>query len=205
MHSADKAELRAVLLAARRARRPKEIERAREAVRSAVLVQQAAQGWRCVAAYLPLRTEPGSVELLAELHARGVRVLVPVLLPDRDLDWAEWPGTVAQPDAVAQPGTIGQVGAPLGVVGQAGAPLGVDAVGAADAVLAPALAVAADGTRLGRGGGSYDRALRRARVGATVAALVYDTELLTSLPAEPWDVPVGAAVTPSGWRDLVHT
>jgi 5-formyltetrahydrofolate cyclo-ligase len=64
----------------------------------------------------------------------------------------------------------------------------------------PALAVDRTGNRLGRGGGSYDRALRRA-TGLTIA-LLYDEDLVDVLPAEPHDVPVAAAVTPS--YGLVH-
>jgi 5-formyltetrahydrofolate cyclo-ligase len=61
-------------------------------------------------------------------------------------------------------------------------------------VLVPALAVDRHGNRLGRGGGSYDRALARA-TGLTVAVL-YDGELVDLLPVEPHDVPVNAVVTP---------
>lgn len=167
-----KAELREELLAARRALAPEEIERARAAVRAHVL-ERVTGG--CIAAYEPLRTEPGSTELLAALVARGLRVLVPVTLPDRDLDWAEW------------------------TAGGHGSPLGRSAVADAGLVLVPALAVAPDGTRLGRGGGSYDRALRRASPSAVTAALLFDGELREGLPRDPWDVPVRAAVTPSGW------
>lgn len=174
-----KQRLRAALLAARRERGAAELETARAAVRDVVVHRVRAAGWRCVAAYEPLRTEPGSVELLAGLCGAGARVLVPVTLPDNDLDWAEW-----------EPGA------------GAGAPLGPRAVADADAVLVPALAVAADGTRLGRGGGSYDRALRRVRPGAVVAALLFDGEAVDTLPREEWDVPVAAVVTPSGWREV---
>jgi len=52
--------------------------------------------------------------------------------------------------------------------------------------------------RLGRGGGSYDRALGRVPVGTFVCALVYDGELLDEVPREPHDRPVSAVVTPSG-------
>ncbi len=173
---ADKQDLREELLQERRALTPEAIESARAAVRRAVLDHVAAQGWSAVAAYLPLRTEPGSHELIDALVRRGVRVLVPVTLPDRDLDWVELPGDV---------------------------PLGVDAITEADAVLVPALAVAADGTRLGRGGGSYDRALARVRAGVPIAALLYDGELLAHLPNEDWDLPVTATVRPTqGWQDL---
>lgn len=180
MHAAEKAALREQLTAARGARAADEIERARADVRAAVLARAATAGWRCVAGYVPLRTEPGSLELLSELTRLGVLVLVPVLLADRDLDWAPW-------DADA--------GAP-------GAALGRDTIAGADAVLVPALAVAANGVRIGRGGGSYDRALPRARQDATVAALLFDGELVAELPREEWDRPVTAVVTPAGWREL---
>jgi 5-formyltetrahydrofolate cyclo-ligase len=100
-------------------------------------------------------------------------VLLPVLLPDRDLNWATSDGRLLGPDAIA----------------------------GCDVVLVPALAVDRTGNRLGRGGGSYDRALRRAR-GLTIAVL-YDGELAEALPAQPHDVAVGAVVMPtSGLRRL---
>lgn len=175
MHE-DKVALRRRFLDARRAMPAAAIEDARAAVRAAVLGRCRAEGWRRVAAYVPLRTEPGSTELLEQLTGQGVEVLVPLLLADRDLDWAVWPGD---------------------------APLGAAAIGQVDAVLVPAVAVARDGTRLGRGGGSYDRALARVAPGVSVAALVYDDELVEALPAERWDVPVAGVVTPrGGWQQL---
>jgi 5-formyltetrahydrofolate cyclo-ligase len=170
--AAAKAELREELMAARRARTAAELEAARAGIRARVLERLDAE---CVAAYVPLRTEPGSTALLDGLAGRGVRVLVPLTQLDRDLDWAQW--------------------SPTGL----GPPLGVKAVSGAGLVLVPALAVARDGTRLGRGGGSYDRALRRVPAGVETAALVFDDELRPELPRADWDVTVSAAVTPSGW------
>ena len=63
-------------------------------------------------------------------------------------------------------------------------------------VLAPALAVDHAGNRLGRGGGSYDRALARVGPLIPVIALLYDAELLGHVPAEPHDTPVRAAARP---------
>jgi 5-formyltetrahydrofolate cyclo-ligase len=180
VHFTDKATARDQLVTARRALSVDAIEAARRDVSAAVLARCDASGWRCVGAYVPLRTEPGSTVLLDSLSDHGVTVLVPVLLADRDLDWAEW-------DVTSQ---------------KAGIPLGTDAIADADALLVPALAVARDGTRLGRGGGSYDRALRRAAAGVPVAALLYDGELVESLPHDDWDVPVSAVVTAAGWHDL---
>jgi len=178
MPPADKQDLRDELLQERRARTSAQIEGARGAVRAHVVAAAARFGWTCVAGYVPLRSEPGSVELLEALAASGATVLVPITLPDRDLDWTRW----GQTD-----------------------PLGVDAVGRADAVLVPALAVAADGTRLGRGGGSYDRALPRVRPGVPIVALLYPEEVRVELPRETWDVPVTAYVTPDGWTSIDPT
>jgi 5-formyltetrahydrofolate cyclo-ligase len=180
VHNAAKASRRRDLTAARLARPSDAIEAARGDVCAAVLERCAEAGWRCVGAYVPLRSEPGSIALLDRLTRAGVRVLVPVLLADRDLDWAEWDATTHE----------------------AGRILGVAAIGQADALLVPALAVARDGTRLGRGGGSYDRVLRRTTAGIPVAALLFDGELVDDLPSDDWDMPVTAVVTPAGWYEL---
>ncbi len=171
----QKAQLRDQFTQHRRARSAEEITRARESVCGHVLRRCASDGWGTVAGYVPLRTEPGSTELLDALLARRVRVLVPHLLPDLDLDWTAWP------DA---------------------ARLGTSAIARVDAVLVPALAVARDGTRLGRGGGSYDRALARVSDGVAVYALLYDDELVDQLPSDEWDVPVAEVVSPAGWHQL---
>ncbi len=112
-------------------------------------------------------------------------MLLPCLDADDDLDWA--------PDT----------GAPLrrGLRGTDEPPpprLGREAVSAADVVVVPAVAVARDGTRLGRGGGSYDRALQRVRPGTPVVALLFDGDLLEAMPRAAHDVPVTHAATPSG-------
>ncbi len=186
MHN-EKAALRTRLLAARRAGSPEERESAARAL-AAHAVELAAAG-RTVAAYVSVGAEPGTRPLLDALVARGVRVLLPVLLPDNDLDWARYEGA-------------GQLApAARGLLEPTGARLGPDAVTEASVVLLPGLAVDRRGLRLGRGGGSYDRVLARlAAAGARplLATLLYEGELLERVPAEPHDLPVDAAVTPSG-------
>ena len=142
----SKAALRAQLLAARAARSDVDRTAARSAIAGWALERVLARSLGCVAAYVPLRNEPGSLELLDGLAAAGVRVLVPEVLPDLDLAWAEW-----SPPRSGVEGSLGD----------------------AELVFVPALAVDPAGNRLGRGGGSYDRALaprtaRDARSGAVV-------------------------------------
>lgn len=138
---------------------------------------------RTVAAYVAFDTEPATDLLLAGLLRRGVRVLVPVLLPDRDLDWACWAG----------PGDL--VDGLLGLYEPPGTRLGITAVASVDVLVCPGLAVDPSGTRLGRGGGSYDRALARTRPDALRVLLLDDAEVVDSLPAELHDEPVHVAVT----------
>ena len=198
---ADKQDLRAEFLQQRRTLTPAAVTAARASVRAAVLTRCEAAGWTTIAAYLPLRTEPGSLELLDELMGQGVRVLVPMTLPDRDLDWVALADKA--PAFIADPGSARRSWPSPPPVDRTPVPLGVSAITSAEAVLVPALAVAADGTRLGRGGGSYDRALARVSPGVPVAALLYDGEVLAHLPRDKWDISVTAYVTPAaGWRDL---
>ncbi|KUJ70129.1 5-formyltetrahydrofolate cyclo-ligase [Streptomyces albus subsp. albus] len=185
---ANKAVLRRRLLSVRSGLTPDDIETAQDALaRHALeLPELAAAG--TVAAYVSVGREPGTRALLDTLRARGVRVLLPVLLPDNDLDWAVYQG----PDGLARAGR--------GLLEPTGDRLGPDAVLGADTVLLPGLAVDRRGLRLGRGGGSYDRVLARLDAAGAAPALVvllYDAELLDEVPAEAHDRPVRAAITPA--------
>jgi 5-formyltetrahydrofolate cyclo-ligase len=93
------------------------------------------------------------------------------------------------------------VGSPL-LREPAGCPLGPDAVARADLVLVPALAVDRAGVRLGRGGGSYDRALARVAAKTLVVALLYDGEVHDALPAEAHDRVVSAVLSPAGFHTI---
>lgn len=128
-----------------------------------------------IAAYVSIGTEPPTGPLLAAFEG----VLLPVLLPDGNLDWARHDGTL--------------VPAAHGLVEPGGPRLGTAAVTRCDLVIVPALAVDRAGCRLGRGGGSYDRVLPRV-TGCTLSPL-YDDELVESLPRAPHDVAVRAVVT----------
>jgi 5-formyltetrahydrofolate cyclo-ligase len=185
---AGKSALRERILAARRAR-PK-AERTAAAAAIVVALLQRLSTVRAFAAYVPEETEPGYGRLPAAYTQLGARVLLPVVPPaGSELAWAVDTGRLA-------PGRFG-------LLEPVGPRLGPTAIGTADVIVVPALAVARDGVRLGRGGGYYDRALRHARPDAVVVALVFDDELLDELPFEPHDHRVDAVVTPSrGWQAL---
>jgi 5-formyltetrahydrofolate cyclo-ligase len=184
-HAMDgKASLRAELVGARRRRSARERQAA-----GLALSRQALQEWPetpAVAAYAAVGTEPPTRPVLDALREAGTEVWLPVVV-GRDLEWATyegWDGLVEGPASLLQPSSGRRPRPPDHVA----------------LWLVPALAVDRIGIRLGRGGGYYDRALgspdqdRPARV----VAVVYDTELLDRLPREPHDVPVDAALMPSG-------
>lgn len=76
--------------------------------------------------------------------------------------------------------------------------------GRPDIVLVPLIAVDARGNRLGQGGGHYDRTLAALRAERRVRAVgvAWDMQCVDALPVDPWDAPLDAVATPTGWRDF---
>ncbi|WP_448625477.1 5-formyltetrahydrofolate cyclo-ligase [Geodermatophilus sp. URMC 64] len=181
-----KAALRERFLSRRRARTSAERAAAAAAVSAALL--RGLAGTRTMAAFAPDEIEPGFGRLPAAYTQLGARVLLPITPNDGDeLSWAVDTGRLA-------PGRYG-------LLEPVGPRLGPTAIGTAEVVVVPALAVDRGGVRLGRGGGYYDRALVHARADAVLVAVVFDDELVDELPAETHDRRVTAVVTPSGgWQ-----
>jgi 5-formyltetrahydrofolate cyclo-ligase len=134
-----------------------------------------------VAAYVSVGREPGTGPLLDGLLSLGKRVILPLLQPDNDLDWAVHDGRL--------------VSASRGLLEPEGRPLGFDAIATADVVIVPGLAVDPTGMRMGRGGGSYDRALGRVPVGTFTCVLLNSEEVLPQVPRDSHDRRVSAAAT----------
>lgn len=144
--------------------------------------QPAYDGQFCVAIYRSLPHEPPTEALAVMMHGRSARVIVPETLPDMDLDWHE-----LRADGSERPA------------------LGLDGIGAAVLILTPALAVDHSGTRLGQGGGCYDRALARRHHDAVIVAIVNDEEYAAwPRPREAHDVGVNAVITPGGGLSAIR-
>lgn len=127
-----------------------------------------------VLSYESLPHEPSTVAVNDALRARGHRVLVPITLADMQLDWCD----------LDDPGRT---------------PFGIDAPTGADLVLAPGLAVDRDGTRLGQGGGCYDRVLPMLGRDCPVLVLLHPGEHTDEvLPRDDHDVAVTTVVTALG-------
>jgi 5-formyltetrahydrofolate cyclo-ligase len=183
-----KIALRDQLLTARRRRSLLEQQTAAAAVAERLLAWAPVRRAATVAAYASVGVEPATGLLLEELVLAGKRVVLPVLQPDGDLDWAVYGGELLP--------------ARRGLLEPPGPRLGRDAVATADVVLVPGLAVDRRGNRLGRGGGSYDRALGRVPAGTPVVALLHDDEVVEAVPVAEHDRPVTAVATPSAVRVL---
>ena len=184
MHDIDKGTLRRRQVAARTAMPDSIRSESGRLIRDHVLEMPQVTSAGTIAAYYSVGTEPDTRGLIFALWKRGSYVVLPVLLPDGDLDWASYEG----PESLA-PG-------PRGVLQPVEPVRGIGTVARADVVLVPALAVDVRGRRLGRGGGSYDRALARVGPQVPTIALLYDSELLPSVPAEEHDQGVRAVARP---------
>ncbi|WP_436971018.1 5-formyltetrahydrofolate cyclo-ligase [Micromonospora coxensis] len=190
-HSAPEAkrDIRVALLAARRALTADQRAGAAASVLAELVDLVRRLRPRRMTGYVPVGSEPGGPGMPEALRAAlpaGGELLLPVLRDDLDLDWAAYAG----PDSL--------VAAGRGMREPDGPRLGRAAVGGAELVVVPALAVDRRGLRLGRGGGSYDRALARVPASALTVALLHDGEFVDVLPAQPHDRPVRAVITPSG-------
>lgn len=139
-----------------------------------------------VACYLSMPSEPGTAPLIELLRQRDIRVLLPRVSGD-SLEWIELKNSTALTESA------------LGIQEPTGSPI-PHALSDCDAIVMPALAVSRDGIRLGQGGGYYDRALHQVRSfadgGPMRIALIFEDELLDSLPHESHDSRVDQAVTP---------
>lgn len=130
-----------------------------------------------VLSYESLPHEPPTTRLNPALQAAGHRVLVPITLADFRLQWCD----------LADPGRT---------------PLGVDAPATAEMAVVPALAVDTTGTRLGQGGGCYDRVLPMLPAGTPVLVLLHPGEHTSeALPCDPHDVRVTTVLTAGGVTD----
>ncbi|MBX3091772.1 MAG: 5-formyltetrahydrofolate cyclo-ligase [Cryobacterium sp.] len=137
-----------------------------------------------VAAYLPAHDEPNIRPFLAWAHEQDIRILLPVSRDDGLLDWAV--STDAEQEG------IGGMPEPVGEL------LGPIAINDVDLILVPAAAVDQTGMRLGWGRGYFDRTLGSMEKCPPVFAVIFDGELIGSVPTELHDKRVDGAVTPDG-------
>jgi len=174
-----KGVLRSALRAERRGRSPEEIARASREISASVLRLAVFQHIRHLVAYAAAPGEVDPADLVQAAISRGLTIYFPRLV-EPTLEF------LACPPARLRLGAFG-LSEPPG-----GHPL--DPASPDVLFLVPGLAFDPAGTRLGRGGGHYDRALADHRSAMRIG-LACEAQIQSSLPREPWDQPMDAVVT----------
>jgi len=138
-------------------------------------------GIRRVAGYLAANAEIDPAPLLAQLHAAGKALYLPVIREDNSLHFAPWaPGDELVNNRYG--------------IGEPTAATGLCEAGELDAVLLPLVGWTRRGQRLGMGGGFYDRSLAGVS-GVLKVGLAFAAQELAGLPAEPWDIDLDFVAT----------
>ncbi|MFY9263180.1 MAG: 5-formyltetrahydrofolate cyclo-ligase [Actinomycetaceae bacterium] len=147
------------------------------------------QGRESVACYVSTPTEPATEDLIDALYDAGKTVVLPKLGPGLTRAWGLYrgrddlqqlaPGRPPEPSGEAFPNTY---------------------LASVDAIIMPALAIAHDGSRLGQGGGWYDRVLKEVRPETLIGAMVFPWEFVDrDLPQEELDVKIPYVILPDRW------
>ncbi|HWL03093.1 MAG TPA: 5-formyltetrahydrofolate cyclo-ligase [Microbacteriaceae bacterium] len=181
---AQKRALRAEIRERRRIMPAADRERAAEAITRRLIELAERRDVASVAAYLSTPVEPSTRGFLAWALEAGVRVLLPISRSDGLLDWAPYDGKDEDLDWLGMPQPTSEILSPL-------------AVNDVDLILVPAAAVDRTGMRMGWGRGYFDRTLGSMGQRPPVYAIVFDSELVDTVPSERQDEPVDGAVTPS--------
>jgi 5-formyltetrahydrofolate cyclo-ligase len=135
-------------------------------------------GARSVGVYLSFGSEPATDAFVVAAKAAGISLAAPTTGPNSSMEFALLEGPTKSSElGFLQP--IGEIVEPDEL----------------DLIIAPALSVDSFGNRLGRGGGFFDRYLEH--FNGPVAAVVFEHELVSTIPSEAHDKPVQYAVTPS--------
>lgn len=181
----QKRALRAELRERRRIRTATERERAGLQITQHLIDLTSDVGSRSIAAYLSTPEEPGTREFLHWAWENNIRVLLPVSRADGLLDWAPYDGDDEDEDLLGMPTPTSEL-------------LGPIAINSVDLIIVPAASVDRTGMRLGWGRGYFDKTLGSMENCPPVYAVIFDDELVDTVPAERHDQRVNGVVTPSG-------
>ncbi|MGN6326717.1 5-formyltetrahydrofolate cyclo-ligase [Pseudolysinimonas sp.] len=185
----QKRALRAELRERRRARTSTQREHDSAAITAHLEELVGRLSARTVTCYLSLPDEPPTRDFVHWAHLQGMRVLLPVSREDGLLDWAPYDGQEEEEDALGLPAPTTEL-------------LGPIAINAADLIVIPAASVDRSGMRMGWGRGYFDKTLGSMEGCPPVYAVIFDDELVDSVPRDRHDMPVDGVVTPSGITDL---
>jgi 5-formyltetrahydrofolate cyclo-ligase len=183
--SHEKRALRAELRERRRITTSKERDEADAAITQNLIDLTTGLGSRSIAAYLSTPDEPATREFLEWACDNDIRVLLPVSRADGLLDWAPYDGEDEDEDLFGMPTPTSEL-------------LGPIAINGVDLIIVPAASVDRTGMRMGWGRGYFDKTLGSMEGCPPVYAVIFDHELVDSVPSERHDQRVNGVVTPSG-------
>ncbi len=184
-----KRALRAELRERRRIMTTTEREQATSHITAHLRELATALGARSVAAYLPANDEPNIRPFLNWAESQGITLLFPISRDDGLLDWTRGEGEIEQEGLFGMPEPVGELLAPR-------------AINDVDLIVVPAASVGRDGMRMGWGRGYFDRTLGSMEKCPPVYAVIFDRELVDSVPTEVHDRGVDGVVTPSAIVDF---
>ncbi len=184
---AGKRALRAAIRETRRTREPdpSDAERIADHVMDLEMVRHACSAGLPVACFVSRAEEPPTTELRSRLISEGALLVAP-RIQDENLVWVH---VTAETTWDVNRWKIEE-------------PLGPKFDGSPAVWIIPALAIDADGYRLGQGGGYYDRALEHVDADTPIIAIVFEQEVIPEVPREEHDHPVDIVVTPDRVRWL---
>lgn len=181
-----KAILRNEIRARLRAMSPEQLASASAQLVARMLTQPMWQHAKSILLFSPLGFEPNINPLLREAIAAGKRAALPwfdaatqsysaryVSDPERDLVVAKF--GILEPCSSCEPAPLNRL----------------------DLALVPGVAFDAQGRRLGRGKGFYDRLLTHVR--GTKCGVAFDEQIVEEIPAGPLDVTLNCILTPTRW------
>jgi 5,10-methenyltetrahydrofolate synthetase len=148
-----------------------------------------AQG-RVVSGYWPIKGEPDLRPLMADLHAAGVKIALPLVEQKAaPLIFRRWTPNTAM--------IRGNWNIPV-------PPPGADAV-TPDITLAPLVGWDSEGFRLGYGGGYFDRTLAALTPRPFTIGIGFHSARLTTIFSQPHDIPLDVILTQEGAQVLGPT
>jgi len=181
----DKATLRDQIGQRRKRLAQATVARASEAICEQVLALPAVRDAGCVMSYVSLGNEVATHDLIRTLLARGKQLAVPLLEPETG---TIVPRIIFDFDSDLRTGSYGI----LEPRPKRSEPCDLTRL---RVVLVPGVAFDAQGNRLGRGGGHFDRFLARLSSATKIIALAYDFQVVPSVPYGPHDEAVHLIVT----------
>ncbi len=138
---------------------------------------------KAVAGYIAVGSEADPSRLMQAAEARGCSLALPHVIgktqPMRFLRWNIGDTLEPGPFGLLQPSADAPEVRP-------------------DVVLTPLVAFDDELMRLGQGAGHYDRALSLLD-NAIIVGIAWSVQQTSSLPADPWDIPLDAVLTEKSW------